>query len=472
MMIKKPIYYGIGLFATKGLSLLMLPVLANHLSVQELGRLELLTSISVCLGIVLGGSLHEALYRYAGQEKSMDKQFNVASQIFSLASIISLLSLSLLISIAIFLSSSLPYIHVEELLLIFIGVSVEGLLSLLLAWLRMQDNTLAFVKITVSTCILQLGMVVFSLWLNFGIIGILMASVIAHIIELIWLHAICQLTLTLPQSERSKVFLRYSIPMCISGLLAFALNGAERWVIAITDNVENLARYAIAAKFTLAMCILVQPFGMWWMPKRFMTFEHSGATDTVKYTQYGLIWIAILCAFMAYFAPLFITLALPETYQFSSQLVIFCLFAAMLKEITELTNLGLLIHKKTTQLFRINLIATIIGLIFMALLQHFSILGILTALIGAQLIRMIMITSASQQLIALPYRTKSLFILYLICAGLMLLSPFITRWEIQSVMCVIAPVVVFSVAAILKLIPTKIAQRSNQVITKARITHS
>jgi O-antigen/teichoic acid export membrane protein len=444
--LKKPLCYAIGLFATKGIALLMLPILANELSVQAIGRLELLTSLAVFLSLMVGLSLHEALYRYAGQEQSEPQKFRIASRIVSLALFVAGIALTALTSIIVLLPPTLTYFRPEELLLMITGVSIEGLLSLMLAWLRMQDKAAVFVTVTVTTCIVQVSLVFLSLSLELGVSGILLASVVAHLFELIWLQSLCRMQLIRPRSGQVKTLLRYSIPISLSGLVAFALNGAERWFIAGTDQIENLARYAIAAKFALAMCILVQPFGMWWMPKRFAVLNHQGPAQAAKYTQYGLIWIAILTALMAYFAPLFITLTLPESYRLSAQMVLFCLCAAMLKEITELTNLGLLAEQKTATLFKTNLLAAIAGLALALSLQSFSIWGILSALIGAQLIRLGCITWASQRQVRLPYRLGPLLWVYLLSFSHLLVSSFITGWHYQVLMCGVAPLSILAVA--------------------------
>ncbi|MCG6295781.1 lipopolysaccharide biosynthesis protein, partial [Vibrio vulnificus] len=136
-----------------------------------------------------------------------------------------------------------------------------------------------------------------------SITSILAASVMTHLVQVIWLQRLCRLPLIQPKAAQILDFILYSIPIALSGMVAFLMNGAERWVIATTDTIESLAFYAIAAKFALALCILVQPFGMWWMPKRFSVYLREGAQQAARITQYGLVWIAMLAAGIAYFAP-------------------------------------------------------------------------------------------------------------------------------------------------------------------------
>lgn len=438
--ISRPAAYAIGLFASKGLALVMLPILTHHLSVEEIGKLELYTSSGVFIGLLISLALHEALYRFAGQEQTLEKQTQVASQIVAVSSSIALLALTFLLTAIFILHAWLTSFAKVELVLLAIGVSLEGLISLLLAWLRMRDRVSDFVRVTLSVCVLQVSLVCVALWSSLGVMGILCASVVAHVIQIVWLQKLCSLSLQLPSRNQLKGFIHYSLPIALSCLLAFVLNGAERWVIAANGSIELLAYYAVAAKFALALCILVQPFGMWWMPKRFAVLSNKSHTEATRITQYGLVWIAILCAFMAYFAPLFISLILPKSYEIAGQLVLLCLLAAVFKEITELVNLGLLAQKQTHRLLRFNLISTVIGTVLITLLLPFGVWGVISALILAQMLKLIFVYQASQTLLSLPYQLKALLVVYLISMAHLWLSSYLTDWHIQLFMCVIGPI--------------------------------
>lgn len=451
--LSRPVVYALGLFATKGIALIMLPVLAHHLSVRQVGQLELYTSSGVFLGMVLGLALHEALYRYAGHETCTVKQTRVAGQIYTLAGIVAALALSSM-SVIIWLSQIVnPDLPANEILLLVTGVSIEGLIGLQLAWLRMQDRAGQFLMVTVCTCLLQVTLVAFALWLMPGILTILAASVIAHLVQVAWLQRLCQLPILWPGVTRIREWIGYSVPIALSGLVAFGLNGAERWVIASQDSIESLAHYAIAAKFALALCILVQPFGMWWMPKRFAVVMHQGRHQAARITQYGMIWIAVLCASMAYFAPMFITLTLPAGYVPASQIVLVCLVAAVCKELTELVNIGLLLTKQTKRLLHFNMLAAISGALLIAAMLPWGIWGILSGLAIAQLFRLILVYRASQAAVRLPYALRRLTSVILCALVHILIATQFTHWHGQLLMAFLAPLSVIIIAALTGLLP-------------------
>ena len=67
--------YGIGLVISKGAALIMLPIIANYLAPSQIGRLDLLASIGAVAGIVVTFALHEALYRFVGEESDFKNVF-------------------------------------------------------------------------------------------------------------------------------------------------------------------------------------------------------------------------------------------------------------------------------------------------------------------------------------------------------------------------------------------------------------
>ena len=74
-----------------------------------------------------------------------------------------------------------------------------------------------------------------------------------------------------------------------SGLLAFALNGIDRLLIAEYVSMEALAIYSVALKFSIAIPLLMQPFGLWWMPKRFALLnQYNGHQQVLHYSMIGL----------------------------------------------------------------------------------------------------------------------------------------------------------------------------------------
>ncbi|MGF1844247.1 oligosaccharide flippase family protein [Vibrio clamense] len=447
--------YAVGIFLIKGISLLMLPVMAQYLEPAQLGKLELLATVSAFLGMLISVALHEALYRFAGEKASHEEQKRIASQLFSLTLTISFLMIAALIGFILFiddLDGWISPLSSSELFVVIASLSLEGAIGVAMAWIRMQNKARHFLLISIATTTLQVSLILGVLFTGPSVVRILLASTVAHFVQFLLIQGTQRLNFSLPKLQYSSRYLNYCFPLMLSGLLAFGLNGAERWLILYATNLEQLGLYAIAAKFTLAMCILVQPFGMWWMPKRFHVIEQQGPKQAAIYTQYGIVLIAALAVCIAFFGQAFIIIALPESYIFSGKILVATLSIAVFKELTELFNIGILAEKNTQTLLRINMLCTFVGLPLAYTLNSFGIWGILMAVFLVQVSRMVIVTVVSQRLHQLPYDFKSMLILLVVCILLFFIASYALTVLALILMSVLAPMIVIFCALKLKLV--------------------
>ncbi|MDN2480880.1 lipopolysaccharide biosynthesis protein [Vibrio agarivorans] len=426
--------YAIALFIMKGLSLIMLPIITRYLAPSEMGQLEILAVTGALMGIFFSVALHEALYRFAGEAKG-SKQKCIANQLFTLTFLFSFIAgLFFLVLIA---TSEWPSdweLEKNPVLILFGSLTIEGALAMSLAWLRMQDRARIFSLICIMTSTLQVTLVLISLELGYGIEGVLASGFIAHLLQLTWVVKTSQLQFQLPPALFVKTSLRYTAPIMLSGLCAFGLNGAERWFILEGESFTTLGHYAIAAKFALAMCILVQPFGMWWMPKRFAMLD-SNPENATRITEKGIAYICLLALSISLFGQWALEFILTDTYTPASQLLIGALFMVLGKEVCELVNLGLLKQKKTSTLFYINLITACAALLCLALTYHFGIWSIIITIGAAQLLRASAIFYFSQRTFPMPYQIHKV--------GFMILATLVGMYLLHQLESVLSLIVVW-----------------------------
>ena len=65
-VMRHALLYGSSIALMKGISLLMLPFIAQQLSTDQFGRLEVAGSLAVIGSIMIGLGLEDSLYRFAG----------------------------------------------------------------------------------------------------------------------------------------------------------------------------------------------------------------------------------------------------------------------------------------------------------------------------------------------------------------------------------------------------------------------
>lgn len=424
--LKQTILFGASIAFMKGISLLMLPFIASHLSTEEYGRLEVITTLAIIGSILVGMGLENALFRFVGVIENAEQRKRMAAEIFSLTLIMGSIALLACLFAAGLIASWMPGKPTEyEVRLVLLMLSLEGCIAIPLGWLRMSNRAYSFCFTTTGRALLHAILIIVQLTLNKGVEGILEAGLIAAVIQmtiLCFLH-IRDTGFHFEQRTTVRCFI-YSLPIVGSGIAAFALNGLERWILADQTSLDDVAQFGIAAKFALALVLLMQPFNMWWLPRRFEVLSQAdGRTRAAYFISLGLSAVLIITLMVGLAAPLLINWLLPDSYNMAGQYVLGLVIVMALREITTLINIGCFSGKTTFTQLIINITASVAGILLMLWWSPLhGVWGIIFALISAQLLRLILFYKTSQHYIYLSYPTNSITILTVICASLMLLG--------------------------------------------------
>ncbi|WP_240616107.1 lipopolysaccharide biosynthesis protein [Photobacterium aquimaris] len=213
----------------------------------------------------------------------------------------------------------------------------------------------------------------------------------------------------------TKKYLSYCLPLMFSGLIIFGLNGLERWLLVYYVSFNDIALYTVAFKFALILVLLMQPFGMWWMPKRFEYLSNNGIKVTTQITHISIVLLCSLTICVCFFSPFFIDMFMPENYHSAKDLVVILVIIFAIRELNELINMGALIKQETKNLLVINTIATVIGVLLILILTPiYKINGVLGALMIAQSIRTLTTYWLSQRCFYFPFAIKEIIVLFTI----------------------------------------------------------
>ncbi|WP_232312638.1 lipopolysaccharide biosynthesis protein [Enterovibrio coralii] len=237
--------------------------------------------------------------------------------------------------------------------------------------------------------------------------------------------------------------------------MAFTLNGLDRWVLAEVATLEDVAQFGVAAKFALAVVLLLQPFGMWWMPKRFdVLYGENGHQEATRFTSYGLVGAMVIAIGVAFAAPIAIDVLLPESYQFAAKLTAVLVAAALFKEMAELVNLGTYAGKTSYAQLVISAVSAVLA--FLTLWwwgAEFGVFGVLAALLFAQSVRFLLFYFVGQRIFKLPYAAVPLCTLAAICFVWLYVSTMDMATVTRVVLVIVAPLSVCIVGQRLGLLP-------------------
>jgi O-antigen/teichoic acid export membrane protein len=309
--------YGLSIFLMKGISLVMLPVYTQYLAPEDYGRLEVLVVFSNVASIILGFGLVEALYRFVGLADGIENKKRHAAECLLVAGIIALGSYTIFHFFSKDLLLYLPgNITENELYLLGVALAVGGLINIPLAWLRITERAGLFFGISMFKVVLQVSLTFYWLTNGWGITSVLAAGAVSAVIVAVIL-CIIQLKETRLRFSVThiKSIITYAGPIFIGGAATFALSGMDRWLLAEHFGAIEIAAYAIAIKFALVPTLLIQPFTLWWFPKRFSVLkEENGEKANAHFAVLGSILSVIICGVLGLLGPILIQVLTPATY--------------------------------------------------------------------------------------------------------------------------------------------------------------
>jgi len=410
--LKQTFYYGIGLVIMKGVSFFMLPVVARYLSPQAYGSLDVLLTVLNVGSLVIGFGMVEAMYRFYGEGKDDQQRSRIVNTAAIMQIAITVLVFICLVPFGELIRSLLPTEVTQQQWLIVLGtLAISACINIPLSWLRLVDKARDFFIVSTAKAIFQAGLTWYLLQKGLGIDAVLYSSFIAT--------AALATTLTIMQFHQSHgafdtryvtKYLKYGLPLVLSGILAFMANGFEKWIIAGHMSTQTLAYYAIAVQFAMMIAFLTEPFTLWWFPKRFVILNApNGKEQTVFYAQFACQLSFALALVIGLVGPLFIRALLPINYHPAANLLPWLCVGMALKQCSHLLSTGCYSQNSTFVIVKINAATAVFALIaFTVGTINYGMSGIALAFILVNLFRAILYYWSSQKILKLPYKTHQL----------------------------------------------------------------
>lgn len=424
--LRQPAYYGAGLLVMKSVSLFMLPYVTRQLPTEDYGRYEVLLTF-INIGTIIGGlGLTDILFRYAGKADNEQELRRLSGETLGFAIGISMATFILGQVIAPAITNILPGGgNTFEIRLVIIMIALEGAISVPLAWLRLVDRAKHFFIFTTGRGIGQAILVFIALQSGLGLIGLLYACVASTIIQAVILISYqLKETQAYWNTQYLTRSLHYGLPIVISGLIGFSTRGLDVWFLAEEVGDLSVAQYGVAFKFSSLIHFALQPYEMWWYPKRFRLLQQkNGIKRAADGAVFGVALTLLISVSVAFIAPILLKSIITEKYHQACILVPWLSSYIALKRSAELLNLGCYIEKNTINALFINLISAVFAIIgFAMLIPEFKSIGAVISLILAGIIRLILFFIVSQATLRLPYPPRSLILLWVLTTTCFIIS--------------------------------------------------
>lgn len=414
--------YGSALGMSKGVSLLMVPIFTRYLEPADYGRLDVLQTLADLLSIVIGLGLADTLFRFFGAAKSEEKRRRVAANIFGMTLVVGVASFVLTQLAAPAIADALPGgVTVLQTRLILGNLSLGGIILVSLSMLRMHDFAGLFFSGIVGWVVIQAALSAMLLSLGFGITGVLAAGLTGAVLLssalIVWQFRHTGVRLDIDKCRELAV---YGAPLIFVGIFGFVLGSFDRWILADAVGTARMAEYTLAAKFGLITAVLIQPFDLWWLPKRFAVLdESSGAERIARTIGIGVTMVVIAAVCVATAGPILIRFLTPESYHGAILYVPWMVLIAALHSATTMFNIGCYSGRTTTWPVVIDGIAAAVAAAgYFMLIPRFGAYGAIAATILALGLRFLATYWASQTIVQIPYPVFRLFLMALAGFGI------------------------------------------------------
>ncbi|MGL5006711.1 MAG: lipopolysaccharide biosynthesis protein [Plesiomonas sp.] len=401
-------FYGLGLILMKGISLLMLPVFTHYLSTAEFGQLEVLLALINIGTLLLGLGLVDALYRFAGVSHTSEARNHVAGALFGQTLMIATFGILVLFPFAAKIAALLPGgVPVSVIRWVLLSIALEGVIGIPLAWIRMKSMARFFFLCTAGRVVIQAFLIWIFLRSGHGVKGVIVVGALTSLGQAMlmgywqWRDTGAHFKL-----QSSMHYLRYGFPILISGLAGFAIAGLDRWWLAGSAGETELAYYAVAAKFALAAGLILQPFALWWYPKRFqLLLDENGLQKNADFAEFGASCGYLLAGVVGIISPYLIMILTPVDYHPAIQLVPWLVAAMAFKTQSELMNVGCYSQSDSKIQMNIHLVTSLIGVGgYAVLIPFFGVFGVIISQLFVNVLRAGLFLYYSQKLLFLPYR--------------------------------------------------------------------
>lgn len=356
--------YGLGQVSGRAVQFLLVPILTRALVPDAYAISELVVAYSQTLVLVLVLGMDGALARHFYHEPDRAARIRMVSTSFVFRMALATLATLVLATLVPRLSEPLTGSSVYAKYLLIGAATLPFTLTMLFAndVLRVTFQPWKFITLNVAQTVLTTGL---ALWwvlgMHVGVIGVLYARLAADGTCALLGLALIRHNLRWEFSRDAlKRLLAYGLPI-VPGALAFGvLMGADRFALQRTRTLEEVAVYAVGAKFFAVMSMVLSAFHLAYGPFAFALANKPEAGGVYSRVMSLFVAVASTAALaLALFAGDVLAWAVPPAYRAAASLVPWLAFAAVAHGLYSVSSIGVSLSLKTHLLIWTSIVAAL-----------------------------------------------------------------------------------------------------------------
>ena len=298
---KDSLIYGIGGVFAKGVSFFLLPIYTRIFTPADYGTIEMLTVISSFLAafLIMGMDSAQSMYFFKTKEKGKAAQARVVSSILqwrlvcgSVIVIIATLSAPLLN--ALLFNGKLGW---EYFAVAFVGTLFVQIMSQSAEVMRLLYRPWGYISITLSQSVLAAVLVLTALLIfDQGIFGFFFGAAVASMVVALlgWFRIREYLAFDRLHVDWWPQLVRFGAPLVPAELAMYFMNTADRWFVQYYHGEEALGLFAVGAKFSMLLALVVETFRKAWWPIAMDSMYSDDGPETFR--MIARLYMGLACA--------------------------------------------------------------------------------------------------------------------------------------------------------------------------------
>lgn len=369
-LLKNTLLIAVSKLSTQFLTFLLLPLYTTFLTTEEFGTVDLAITYIFLLAPLVTMQLEMAAFRFLINARSNEgRKRDIISSVVQIVCVA-------MICLALIVGLMSMFITIPHIYLLFATAAAVILSNILMQIARGLGSTAKFAiagiiagVTTVFASILFIG------GLHMGVEGMLLAMALGNVFASIYLFFTLKIYYYINLWQGSfalkKKLLGYSAPLVPNGVSWWAINAADRTIIALTLGVAANGIYAVAYKFPQIFNGLFSFFGMSWTESASVYIDSPdrdrffSQTMNASVKLFGSLGLAIIAGVPIIF-PLFVRNEFDEAYLYIPILIV----GAFFNSIVGLYSAIYIAKKMTRQVMNTSLISAAVNIIFTLAFIH------------------------------------------------------------------------------------------------------
>lgn len=421
-LFKNSIIYSLRGVTAQLIGVLLVPIYTRVFSTEQNGVIDLITTSTILLNLFFLLGLDSAVGRYYVDGLTQnDRKLTVSTAFF-----FHLFSLAIIIPFVIFFSREISFYFLGSkdyaafLVVTFLAVPfsiVSSFCENLLKWtMRPIAYSIVSIGALVLQCVLTIYLVVFA---RIGLIGIFIAFLVTQMIfagvGILLVRGWFSFTFCW---QRLKGLLSFGAPLVFLALAHYIMTYSDRYFLRIFQGLEVVGLYGVAYKMSFAVSFVIAGFQNAWGPFLYSMYKDEKAARVIaKIYSYVATFICFVVLVISLFAKEILMLFTTQAYYEAYLVVPFIAASVAAYTLGGYFSVGIGISKKTFQRAWIGIAAFILNLVLnYFFIPLWSMIGAAVATIISFLFLGCVSMVISQRYYPVPYRFKSVFVMFFFAA--------------------------------------------------------